>query len=161
MPSFDIVSRTDLQEVDNAVQGVKREIAQRFDFKGSQCTIERAEQIITILADDDMKLRHMQELLRVYMTRRKTDPHALSFGDPERAAGNRVRQAVTIRQGVDRELGKQISQALKETKLKIQIAIQGDELRVSGKKLDELQAAIAAVKALGIEHPLQYVNFRS
>ncbi len=161
MPTFDIVSRTDLQEVDNAIAGVGREIAQRFDFKGSQCTVERTDTTITVLADDDMKLKHMQELLRGYMTRRKVDHRSLDFGTPERAAGNRIRQVVTIRQGVDRDLAKRITQALKESKLKIQVAVQGDELRVSGKKLDELQAAIAAVKELGLEQPLQFVNFRS
>jgi hypothetical protein len=161
MPSFDIVSRTDLQEVDNAIQGVRREVGQRFDFKGSQCTIDRSDLSITILADDDMKLRQMQELLKTYLARRKVDHHALDFGTPERASGNRVRQVVTIRQGVDRELAKRIIQAIRDGKLKVQVAVQGDELRVSAKKIDDLQATIAAVKALGLEHPLQYVNFRS
>lgn len=161
MPTFDIVSRIELNEVDNALAGVRREIGQRFDFKGSHCTIDRSEGKLTIVADDDGKLRQMQELLRGYLARRKVDHQAFAFGEPEKAAHGHVRQEVTIRQGVDRELAKTIVQALKGTKLKVQVAIQGDELRVSGKKIDDLQAAIAHVKGLGIEQPLQYVNFRS
>ena len=100
MPSFDIVCKTDVHEVDNAIAGVMREIGQRFDFKGSKCTITRTENAISILADDEMKLKHMQELLRGYMTRRKLDASALDFQEPERAPGNALRQAVTIRQGI-------------------------------------------------------------
>jgi uncharacterized protein YajQ (UPF0234 family) len=161
MPSFDIVSRIELNEVDNALDGVRREIGQRFDFKGSHCTIDRADAAITILADDDTKLRQMQELLRGYLARRKVDHRAFAFGDPEKAAHGALRQAVTLRQGIDRELAKSVIDAIKGTKLKVQVAIQGDELRVSGKKIDDLQAAIAHLKGLGIEQPLQYVNFRN
>jgi len=161
MPSFDIVSKTDVHEVDNAIAGVTREIGQRFDFKGSKCTIARAEDAITILADDDLKLKQMQELLRVYMTRRKLDPGALDFQAPERAAGNALRQTVAIRQGIAAELAKRIVKEIKDSKLKVQVAIQGDELRVSGKKIDDLQAAIAHIRALKIDQPLQFVNMRS
>jgi len=103
MPSFDIVSRTEMTEVDNALAGVQREIATRFDFKGSKCTIERAEAVITILADDDLKLKQMHELLKAHATRRKVDAHVFDFGKPEKASGNAVRQTVTIRQGIDAE----------------------------------------------------------
>ncbi|MDQ7246323.1 YajQ family cyclic di-GMP-binding protein [Dongia sedimenti] len=160
MPSFDIVSKTDLTEVDNAINGARREIDTRFDFKGSKCTIERKEESITLLADDDMKLRQMQELLRGYITRRKLDAGALEFKDPERASGNAVRQEVIVKQGIDRELAKQIVTAIKQAKLKVQTAIQGDELRVTGKKRDDLQEAIALIRGLKIEQPLQYENFR-
>ena len=160
MPSFDIVSKTDLTEVDNAINGAKREIDTRFDFKGSKCTIERKEESITLLADDDMKLRQMQELLRGYITRRKLDAGALEFKDPEKASGNAVRQEVIVKQGIDRELAKQIVKAIKDAKLKVQTAIQGDELRVTGKKRDDLQEAIALIRGLKIEQPLQYENFR-
>lgn len=161
MPSFDIVSKTDVHEVDNALDGVTREIGQRFDFKGAKCcSIERLDNTLTILADDDPKLKQMHELLRTYLTRRKLDTGALDMGKVEKAAGDTVRQVVTIRQGVDKDLAKQIVKAIKDSKLKVQVAIQGDELRVSGKKVDDLQAAIALVKALGIEQPLQYLNFR-
>lgn len=160
MPSFDIVSKTDLAEVENAVQGVLREIGARFDFKGSKCSIERKEALITLLADDDMKLRQMQELLRGYMVRRKLDASALDFKDPQKAAGNALRQEVVVKQGIDQTLGKRIVKELKDSKLKVQVSIQGDELRVSGKKKDDLQEAIAFVRAMKIEQPLQYQNFR-
>jgi len=161
MPSFDIVSKTDVHEVDNAIAGVAREIGTRFDFKGSKCTIGRTENAITILADDDMKLKQMQELLRVYMTRRKLDPAALDFQTPERASGDALRQVVNIRQGIGQDISKRIVKEIKESKLKVQAAIQGDELRVTGKKIDDLQAAIACIRALKIEQPLQFVNMRS
>ncbi|WP_429232479.1 YajQ family cyclic di-GMP-binding protein [Inquilinus ginsengisoli] len=160
MPSFDIVSKTDLTEVDNAVAGVTREVAQRFDFKGSKCTIERSDETLTIMADDDLKLKQMHELLRVYFTRRKLDAGALDFRTVEKASGNMVRQEVVVKQGIDRDLARTIIKAIKDSKQKVQAAIQGDELRVTGKKIDDLQATIAVVRGLKIEQPLQYLNFR-
>ena len=160
MPSFDIVSRTDLAEVDNALNAMRREIDQRFDFKGSNCSIERDDQSLTIKADDDLKLRQMHELLKGHLTRRKVDAGALEFKDPEKAAGQSVRQQVTVRQGVPTEMAKKIVKEVKGQKLKVQVAIQGDELRVTGKKRDDLQAAIQSVKDMGLDLPLQYVNFR-
>lgn len=160
MPSFDIVSKTDMQEIDNALAGMSREIGQRYDFKGSNCTIERNEQELTLRADDDLKLRQMQELLNVHLTRRGVDPAACDFKTPEKASGNTVRQGVTVKQGVDKELAKRIVKEVKASKLKAQVAIQGDELRVSGKKRDDLQAVIALVKGLDLDQPLQYENFR-
>jgi uncharacterized protein YajQ (UPF0234 family) len=160
MPSFDIVSKTDLAEVDNAVQGVVREIGTRFDFKGSHCTVERKEALITINADDEQKLRQVQDLLKVYITRRKLDVGCLEFKDEQKATGNSRRQEVVVKQGIEQVLGKKIVKDIKESKLKVQVSIQGDELRVSGKKRDDLQDAIAFVKSLKIEQPLQFVNFR-
>jgi uncharacterized protein YajQ (UPF0234 family) len=160
MPSFDIVSKADLNEVDNALDNLRREIGQRFDFKGSKCTIEREEGVITLVADDDLKLKQMQELLRGHVTRRKIDASALDFGRVEKAAGNMVRQVVTVKQGIDRDLAKQITKAVKDSKMKVQAAVQGDELRITGKNRDDLQAAIKLVRELPIEQPLQYVNFR-
>ena len=160
MPSFDIVSRTDLPEVDNALQGAKREISTRYDFKGSKCVVERAETVITILADDEFKLKQMQELLKGHMGKRKVNIAAFDFAKPEDASGNSLRQAVTIQQGIDRDLAQQIVKAVKSAKLKVQTAIQGDELRVSGKKRDDLQDVIQLVKELKITQPLQYVNMR-
>jgi len=160
MPSFDIVSKTDLTEIDNAINGARREIDTRFDFKGSKCTIERKEAVITLLADDDMKLRQMQELLRGYVTRRKLDAGALEFKDPEKASGNALRQEVIVKQGIDQKLAKEIVKGIKDSKLKVQASIQGDELRITGKKRDDLQDAIALVRGMKIEQPLQYVNFR-
>ncbi len=160
MPTFDIVSRTDLTEVDNALQGVGRDISQRYDFKGSKCTIERKEEVLTILADNDQKLKQMHELLKGNLARRKVEVGALEFQAVEKAAGTSVRQIVAIRQGISTKLSKQIVKALKSSKLKVQTAIQGDELRVTGKKRDDLQGAIDLVKGLDLDQPLQYLNFR-
>lgn len=160
MPSFDIVSKTDFPEIDNALQNVIKEIGQRYDFKGAKCTVERKEQEITINADDDLKLKQMHELLAGHLVRRKVDPGVLDYKEPEKAAGQSVRQKVAIKNGIDKELAKRIVKDIKGSSLKVQVAIQGDELRVSGKKRDDLQAAIQFVKELGIEQPLQYENFR-
>jgi len=160
MPSFDIVSRIDLAEVDNALAGITREIGTRFDFKGSKCTIERQEGVLTVVADDELKLKQMHELLKVHLTRRKVDPAALGYKTPEKASGNTLKQAITLRQGVDANLAKQVIREIKDSKLKVQVSIQGDELRVTGKKRDDLQAVIAVARGLKIEQPLQYLNFR-
>jgi hypothetical protein len=160
MPSFDIVSKTDLSEVDNAINGMRREIETRFDFKGSKCSIERKDELLTMLADDDLKLKQMQELLKGYITRRKLDAGALDFKPPEKATGNSLRQVVQVKQGIEQTLAKDIVRSIKDSKLKVQVSIQGDELRVSGKKRDDLQTAIQHVREMKIQQPLQYVNFR-
>src|SRR3954447_16536830 len=129
MPSFDIVSKLDLAEVDNALAGMTREITTRFDFKGSKCTIERKEGELIILADDDLKLKQMHELLKGYLVRRKVDAAVLDFKPAEKASGNTLRQTVALRQGIDRELAKRLVSELKQTKLKVQAAVQGDDLR--------------------------------
>jgi uncharacterized protein YajQ (UPF0234 family) len=160
MPSFDVVSRTELPEVDNAVQGAMREIGTRYDFKGSNCSIENDSGVLTLRADDDFKLKQVQDLLRTYLARRKLDAGAFDFAKPEPATHNTLRQTVMVRQGIDREIAQKIVKSVKGGKLKVQVAIQGDELRVSGKKRDDLQGAITLIKDLDIEQPLQYVNFR-
>lgn len=160
MPSFDVVSKTDLAEVDNAVQNMVREIAQRYDFKGSKCTIVHKDAILTLNADDELKLKQMHELLQGHLARRKIEVGVLDYKDPERAAGQSMRQTILIRQGIDKELGKRLAREIKNAKLKVQAAIQGDEVRVTGKKRDDLQEAIALLKALKIEQPLQFTNFR-
>jgi cyclic-di-GMP-binding protein len=160
MPSFDIVSQTDLNEVDNALANMAREMEQRYDFKGSNCSAEREGEVLTLHADDDLKLRQMHELLQGHLARRKIDAGVLDYKTPESAAGQAVRQKVAIRQGIDRELAKQLVKEIKSAKLKVQVAVQGDELRVTGKKRDDLQAAITHVKGLPVEQPLQFVNMR-
>jgi len=160
MPSFDIVSRTDLPEVDNALQGAKREISTRYDFKGSKCSIERNELVISLHADDDFKLKQMHELMKGHMGKRKVNIAAFDFAKPEDASGNSLRQAVTIKQGIERDLAQQIVKAVKSAKLKVQTAIQGDELRVTGKKRDDLQSVIKLLKSGGYDVPLQFVNIR-
>ena len=160
MPSFDIVSKTDLAEVDNALRNIAREIGQRFDFKNSKSKIERSDATLTIIADDEFKLKQLHDLLNGHLARRKVDPSALEFKDPEAAAGSTLRQTVIVRQGIEQEMAKQIVKAIKGSKLKVQAAIQGDSLRVSGKKRDDLQEAIDLVKGMKVGLPLQYVNFR-
>ncbi len=160
MPSFDIVSRIDLAEVDNGIAGMLREIATRFDFKGSKCAIERREGELLLVADDELKLKQMHELLRVHLTRRKVDPAALDFRPPEKASGNTLLQAIVLRQGIDAALARRLVREVKDSKLKVQVAVQGAELRVTGKKRDDLQAAIALIRGLKLEQPLQYLNFR-
>jgi hypothetical protein len=160
VPSFDIVSRIELAEVDNALAGITREIGTRFDFKGSKCKVERQEGAINVVADDELKLKQMHELLKVHMTRRKVDPAALDYKTPEKASGNTLKQTIVLRQGVDADLARQLIREIKDSKLKVQVSIQGDELRVTGKKRDDLQAAITVARGMKIEQPLQYVNFR-
>ena len=160
MPSFDIVSQTDISEVDNALNNMIREMGQRYDFKGAKCTIERKDSEINIVADDDMKLRQMHELLAGHLAKRKIDVGVIDYQTPEPSAGQSLRQTATIQQGIDRDLAKKIVKEIKSSKLKVQSAIQEDELRITGKKRDDLQAVIEHVKGLSIDLPLQFVNFR-
>ena len=160
MPSFDVVSKTDLSEVNNALRNIEREIATRFDFKGSKSRIEREDATLTLHADDQGKLKQMHELLKAHLVRRKVEPSALDFKEPEKAAGDTLRQQIVVKQGIDRDLARRLVKEIKDSKLKVQAAIQGDELRVSGKKRDDLQEAIAMIRGLKIEQPLQFVNFR-
>jgi hypothetical protein len=149
-----------MPEVDNAIQGAMREIGTRYDFKGSTSSIERTDEVILIAAEDELKLKQVQELLRGHMAKRKVDVGSLDFQEPQKASGRSLRQRVLVKQGIDRDLGQKIVKMIKGSKLKVQVAIQGDELRVSGKKRDDLQDAIALIKGSEIGQPLQYVNFR-
>ena len=160
MPSFDVVSKTDLDEVDNALANMTREISQRYDFKNSKSKIERKEAEITIDADDDLKLKQMHELLQGHLARRKIDAGVIDYKPLEQAAGQAVRQVAVIRQGIDRELAKRLVREVKDGKFKVQVSVQGDELRVTSKKRDDLQAVIQFLKELPLDQPLQYLNFR-
>ena len=160
MPSFDIVSRTEISEVDNAIQNAMREIGTRFDFKGSSSSIERTDESVLIKAEDELKLKQVQELLRGHLAKRKVDAGAFDFQTPEKAFANSLRQTVIIKQGVERELAQKIVKTIKGAKMKVQVAIQGDEVRVTGKKRDDLQAAITLIEDSKISQPLQFVNFR-
>ena len=160
MPSFDIVSKTDMTSVDNALQGVIKEMQVRYDFKGSKSEVSKTDETITILADDDLKRRQVEELLLTHLTRKGVDTKALEFGKLEQAAGNMVRQIITVKQGVQRDVAQKIVKAIKSSKLKTQAAVQGDEIRVSGKKRDDLQATMAMIKELDVDLPLQFENFR-
>ncbi|MBI5655793.1 MAG: YajQ family cyclic di-GMP-binding protein [Geobacter sp.] len=161
MPSFDIVSKVDMQEVDNAVNQTVKEIAQRYDFKGSKSEITQEKDTIKVLADDDFKLKAVIDILQSKFLKRGISIKALQYGKAENASGGMVRQIITIQQGVSKEKGKEIIAAIKETKLKVQAQIMEDQVRVTGKNIDDLQEVIAMLKGkdLGIE--MQYINFRS
>jgi len=160
MASFDIVSETDMQEVDNAIGNVTREIGQRFDFKNSNSSVERSNDEITILADDEHKLNAVQDLIKTHFVRRKVDPKALEFKDAEKASLNTIRQKIRIKNGIDQENAKKIVKEIKSKKLKVQAAIRGSEVRITGKKRDDLQSVISLVKDMNLNLPLQYINFR-
>ncbi len=134
MPTFDVVSRTDLMEVDNAVNGVQRDIKQRFDLVGTKCAVVRSDDTLTLTADDAMKMQQVEDLLRKNLAIRKVELGALDFGEPQNAAGSSLRETVSIKQGIDGDLGRNIIKEVKSTKMKVQLAIQGNELRVSAKK---------------------------
>ena len=160
MPSLDVVSKTNMAEVDNIVNGIEREVKQRYDLKGRMCSIERSGDTLTVTADNDMLLRQMHDLLYAYCARRGVDSRFLDFKSAQDATKGSLRQEVLIRQGIDQAVGKQIIKMIKGTKLKVQVAVQGDELRISGKKRDDLQLTIESIKEMDVALPLQYVNFR-
>ena len=160
MPSFDVVSRTDLAEVDNALNSVAREIKQRFDLANTKSAIVRSDNTLTLTADNSMMMQQVEELLRKYLAMRKVELGALEFGEPQNAAGSSLRETVSIKQGIDGDLGRKISKEVKSAKMKVQLAIQGTELRITGKKRDDLQEAIAFIKEMENTQPLQFINFR-
>ena len=160
MPSFDVISRTDIMEVDNAINGVKREIKQRYDLAGTRCDIQRTDNLLTIMADDNMKLDQVESLLFKYFAQRKLDKSALDFKNVETASGDSLKRMIDIKQGIDMELAKKITKEVKSIKMKVQISIKGNELHVSGKKRDDLQKVIEFIKNMKNPQPLQYVNFR-
>ena len=160
MPSFDAVSKTDMTSVDNAIRGALQEMSVRYDFKGSKSDISKSEETIVIVADDELKRRQVEELLITHLTRKGVETKALEFGRLEQASGNTVRQVVLIKQGIQRDIAKKIVKALKTSKIKVQASVQGDEVRVSGKKRDELQTAMTIIKELEIDQPIQFVNLR-
>ena len=160
MPSFDIVSNTDLAEVDNAINGSMREITARYDFKGSEASIKREELEITLIAEDNYKIEQVQQILRTHFVKRKLETSALKFSDIESAKGNTIRQKASIIQGIDKDTALLINKEIKSSKLKVQVSNRGDELRVSGNKRDTLQETITFVKQLKVKQPLQFINFR-
>lgn len=162
MPTFDVVSRVDMQEMDNAVNMIKKEVATRYDFRGSKTEIDldRKEAVIKILTEDDMRLRALRELLISKSVKRSIDTKVFDFGDPERAGGDMLRQEVRVSVGVDTDTARKVVKLIKEAKLKVQAAIQGDEVRISGKKRDDLQEVIALLREADLGIPLQFVNMR-
>ena len=160
MPSFDVISKINYQEFDNALANCLREISNRFDFKGLNISIERKDKTITTLAPYNLKLKQVNELLQTHLIRRKVDPRVLSIKNSENATGGTIRQISELKEGISQENAKKIITHIKSLKLKIQIKIQGEELRADGKKRDYLQEAIAAIKTIDIGLPIEFVNFR-
>jgi cyclic-di-GMP-binding protein len=159
MPSFDIVSEVDAHEVSNAVDQASREVGQRFDFKGTNAKFELKDGVVTLTAPADFQLKQMLEILRLKLSKRGIDVACLKVDEPV-VTGQTARQVVTLRQGVDTELGKKIQRQLKDSKLKVQAALQDRQVRVTGKSRDDLQAAIATVRRGDYDLPLQFTNFR-
>ena len=160
MPSFDVVSRVNMQEVDNAVNQVKKEIGHRYDFRNSKSTIELDDTSITILADDNMKLSAMRDILSEKMAKRGVGLRSLDFAEPEAASLGFVRQKITIKQGISTDDGKKIVKLIKDANVKkVQAQIQQDQVRVTGQKRDDLQAVIRMLKE-SVELELQFVNFK-
>jgi uncharacterized protein YajQ (UPF0234 family) len=160
MPSFDIVSEVNQVEVRNAVDQANKEISTRFDFKGSDARVEYDGKALTLFADDEFKLRQVTDIVVAKLSRRQVDIRSLEYGDSEKISGNKVKQPVTVRTGVEQDLAKKLVKLLKESKLKVQASIQGDAVRVSGAKKDDLQAAIALARKSIADYPLQFQNFR-
>ena len=160
MPSFDVVSRLEMQEIDNAVSNAMKEITQRYDFKGSISKLERSDNIVTLLTENDMKAKQVIEILTSHLIKRKIDPKAVKLKSSENASGNTIRQKYDLLEGIDQEMGKKITKMIKDTKLKVQAKIQGNELRISGAKRDNLQDVMTKINELKLELPLQFVNFR-
>ncbi len=160
MPSFDIVSEVNKVELKNAIDQANKEITNRFDFKGSDARIEQKELELTLFADDDFKLRQVKDVLLAKMAKRNVDVRFLDESDPQAIGGDKVKQEIKVRNGVETELAKKIQKLIKESKIKVTASIQGESLRVQGAKRDDLQAAIALCKAQVDEVPLQFNNFR-
>ncbi len=163
MPSFDITSKVDLQEVDNAVNQARKEIAQRYDFKGSKAAIDfdRVEGTLTLVADDEFKMQALWEVVETRLVRRKVPLKNMKRGEIERGANDTVRRLVTLQQGIPTEAGREIVKFLKERKLKkVQPAIQGDQLRISSPSRDELQGAMALLREQDFGVELQFGNYR-
>jgi len=160
MPSFDVVSQVDRQEVDNAVNQTRKEIGQRYDFKGNKTEIVLEGDSIQIVSDDDFKVKAAVDILQSKLVRRSISLKALVYGKIEPAAGGRAKQTITVQQGIAIEKARQIVKLVKEKKLKVQSQIQGDQVRVSGKKRDDLQAVIQLLKAQDLDLPLQFINYR-
>lgn len=160
MPSFDIVSEVDKQEVKNAVEQTNKEVTNRFDFKGSDARVEQSEYVLTVFADTEFQLDQVQDVLGQKLIKRGVDVKCLETGDVQKISGNKVKRAVTVKTGVETDLAKKIVKLIKDSKLKVQASIQGETVRVSGAKRDNLQEAIALMRKSISDFPLQFNNFR-
>lgn len=161
MPSFDVVSKVDLQEIDNAVNQAVKEISTRYDFKGTVNELELSKDGLRILAADEYKLAAIKDILIGKLVKRKVSPKCFDYGPEENASGGAIRQKAAILQGISKEKGKEIVKAIKDTKLKVQAQIMDDQVRVSGKKIDDLQAVMQELKQKDLGVELQFENLRS
>ncbi len=159
MPSFDIISEVEMHEVGNAVDQANREVKTRFDFKGSDSNYAQEEAVITLHSGSEFQLQQMRDILESKLIKRGVDIACLKVDDPE-TTGQRARQTVTLRQGLEPPLARQIVKLVKESKLKVQVAIQGEKIRVTGKKRDDLQQVMARLRGVELDMPLQFDNFR-
>jgi uncharacterized protein YajQ (UPF0234 family) len=159
MPSFDTVSEVDLQEVTNAVDQANREVGNRYDFKGSCARVEHTDNQVKLQADNEFQLNQVKDIVHKKLAQRGIDLGSLDKGKLE-TGNNQVRQVLIVQQGINQDIARKIVKLLKDSKLKVQVSIQGDKVRVNGKKRDDLQSAISLLKAAPIELPLQYINFR-
>ncbi len=162
MSSFDVVSRIDFQEVDNAVNNTKKEIRTRYDFRQSKTEINLVKQdkLIHILTDDEMKMRSIQDMLITHFTRRKLDSKCLQYKEIEATSHGMIKRNIEISEGIDKDTARGIVKMIKNLKLKVQAAIQDNQVRVTGKKIDDLQTVIQMLKESNIDIPLQYVNMK-
>jgi uncharacterized protein YajQ (UPF0234 family) len=163
MPSFDIVNQIDLQEVDNAVNNVKKELATRFDFRNvpTELDLNKKDKKIDLVTGDDMKVQAIRDLLISHFTRRKVDHRVMEFGETEPTSKGQLKQSIKLVEGIDKDTAKMIVKMIKDSKLKVQASIQDDQVRVNGKKIDDLQAVIQLLRDAKLELPLQYVNMKS
>ncbi len=160
MASFDVVSRPDFQEIDNAIANVIREISTRYDFKGSETTLERREKDLTVITDDELKLSQVHDLIITHFVRRKVDPLTLKEGNKEKAGGDKIRQLYNLNEGIEQPIAKKITAEIKSSKIKVQVKINGNELRIEGKKRDDLQQVMKMIEDAKIGIPVQFINFR-
>lgn len=162
MPSFDVVSELDLQEVDNAVNNVRKEIETRYDFRNVHTEIDwnRKTKTISLVTGDEMKVRAIRDMLISHFVRRKVDPKSMEFGEPEATSRGQLKQEIKLRDGIDKDNARLLVKIIKDSKLKVQAAIQDEQVRVSGKKIDDLQEVIALLKDAECELPLQFVNMK-
>ena len=160
MPTFDIVSKIDMQEVSNAVSNSMKEISQRYDFKGSNLKIDFKEKNIILETEDELKAKQVNEILLGHFVKRNIDPTVLKLKNSEKASGNTIRQTYDLMEGINQVASKKIISEVKSTKMKVQVKIQGNELRVSGAKRDDLQKTMEIVKNIELEIPVQFVNLR-
>lgn len=163
MPSFDIVSKIDGQTLDNAINNAKKEILNRFDFNDSKSTVDLDKKTndLTIVTENDMRLKAIQDAIISRMVKQSIDPKCLDMGKESYASGNMIRKEIKIREGIDKEIAKKIVKKIKDSGLKVQAAIMDDQIRVTAKKIDDLQAVISLCRTENFDQPLQYINMRN